>query len=55
MRQIYFITKRELTGYFFSPIAYVFICIFLLLLVKKLHFKKLLSREYFCLQKEASE
>ena len=30
MRQIYFITKKELTGYFFSPIAYVFICVFLL-------------------------
>ena len=30
MRQIYFIAKKELTGYFFSPIAYVFICVFLL-------------------------
>ena len=30
MKTIYFIIKRELTSYFLSPIAYVFICIFLL-------------------------
>ncbi len=31
MRNIWTITKRELTGYFASPVAYVFIVIFLLL------------------------
>lgn len=30
MKSIYFIIKRELISYFFSPIAYVFICVFLI-------------------------
>ena len=37
MRNIYVIAKRELGSYFSSPVAYVFLVIFLLLKIGRAH------------------